>query len=136
MNQAIAYEVQSVMPQAVTTGLFLSFCTVQAPDGLLIGAGQPSGAFVNIAGLTNIACMDAPSSVDRYSILAEQKRGIGEIESLTFRHILLDSYYPIVETAERIGARVLIDGAAYTLLGAESDSQHVQTRLRLQKVTL
>lgn len=137
MNQGIAYEVQGVMPAAVATGLFVSLCTIQAPDGIIGGSGQPSGNFANVSGLVNIPCMDAPDSVDKFNIQATEVRAIEEIESKGFRHVLLDNYYPTIDQYHRQGSRAVIDGVdIYTILGVEVDSQSTQTRLKLELATV
>ena len=40
--------IPAVMQRANASGLFVSLCTIQQPDGLFIDAGQPSGNFVNV----------------------------------------------------------------------------------------
>jgi hypothetical protein len=49
--------------------------------------------------------------------------------------MLLDDYYPAVESNWRYGVRAVIDGVQYNVAGAESDSQHTQTRVALNVIT-
>lgn len=126
-QQAIQLAIQQVMPLARATGLFVSLCTLQQPDGILTGAGQPSGNYVNVPGLVNIACMDAPLSEAR--IQASEIKGLDEIEAFAPRHILLSGYYPQIAAGVAAGWQVVVDGTALDLMGAESDSQAQMTRI-------
>lgn len=138
MNQGLAYEIAAVMPAATLTGLFSSLCTIQQPDGALIGAGQPSGTFTNVAGLVNIPCVDAPPSIAR--VQATEVKAIAEIMSIGLRHILLNGYYANIIggnlSATGLGWRAIVDGITYDILGAEADSQLTQTRLDLRLATV
>jgi hypothetical protein len=133
--------VARVMPLAVASGLFVSHCTAQAPSGGKTPYGQPSGAFVNVSGLVNIPCMDAVLSSG--AIQATEVRQLEEILSSSFRHVVLNGYYPAFFTdgvggrgGQQLGWRVIVDGVIYNLMGAEPDSQNSQTRLKLELVTL
>jgi hypothetical protein len=134
MNQDLAYEFSAVMPAAIATGAFVSLCTIQAPDGTIGPSGQPSGNFTNTAGLVNIPCMDAPVSENR--IQATETRSFAEIMSKGYRHVLLNGYYPTIDFGQRTGARAVVDGVNYTILGVESDSQNQMTRLHLELSTV
>lgn len=136
----MAMDTQQAATQAqVYSGLLVSLCTVQRPDGVITN-GAPSGNFVNVAGLINIPCMDAvlaPGNIE-----ATEARELEEIMSKSYRHIMLNGYYPqcFTTSAGSSGApqgwRVIVDGVVYNLLGAEPDSQNTQTRLKCQLVTL
>jgi len=131
MNQAgIQLAIQNVMPQAIATGLFVSLCTIQEPDSLFMGAGQPSGNFVNVAGFVNIPCMAPPLSDVR--IQAEEKNAEEKIEVFSPLHVLLNGYYPGIEIGTGQGWRAIVDGQAMDLLGAEHDSQSQMTRLAVR----
>ena len=136
MYQGIALDIATVMPQAVATGLFVSLCTVQAPDGIVSAGGVPSGTYANITGLISIPCMDAPQSVG--SIVATEAKAAAEIESRRLRHILLNGYYSQLDGLNwgSVGWRAVVDTITYDLLGAERDSKSSQTRLRLQLVSV
>ena len=41
--------IPAVMQRANASGLFVSLCTIQQPDGILIDAGQPSGNYINVS---------------------------------------------------------------------------------------
>lgn len=135
MNQSvIAYSIAAVMPTARASGLFVSLATIQQPDGVLIDAGQPSGTFVNVAGHVNIPCMDAPSSNVRIGVT--ENKSIQNVQAFNDSHVLLGGWYPLLETSAGLGWRAVIDGKSYDLLGAESDSQFTQTRLKIQSSQL
>lgn len=130
MYQGLGYDIADFMPTAVASGLFVSSCSIQQPDGLFIDAGQPSGSFVPVAGLQNIACMAPPQSEAK--IIADESKSLEKIEAFSVLHILLDAYYPGVEYGVGRGWRAIVDGAAYDLLGAEHDSQGTMTRLAVR----
>jgi hypothetical protein len=141
MNQTpIQNAIARVMPQAIASGLLVSLCTIQKPDGTYTSGGAPSGNFVNVDGLINIQCMDAVDSVG--SIQATETKTLADIMSKGIRHVFLNGYYPQIISAATIvtgvgaGWRAVVDGIAYDLLGAEPDSQNTQTRLHLQLVSV
>jgi hypothetical protein len=134
MLQGLDYEIQAVMPAAIATGLFVSLCTIQAPDGLPGYGGAPSGNYADVAGLIDIQCMDAVPSDAK--IQATEVKDMVEIASKGFRHLLLDNYYPQVTPDGQIPTywRAIVDGVSYDVLGVEHDSQNTQTRLELEIV--
>ena len=136
MNQGLAYEVEQVMPQAVQTSLFVSLCTFQQPDGIYGPSGAPSGTFVNVSGLVDIACMDSVPSEMR--VQATEVRDLAEIMATGQRHMLLDGYYPEATPDGQIPTnwRAVVDGVAYDILGVEHDSQNTQTRLEMKIVVI
>jgi hypothetical protein len=127
MLQDIGWDIADVMDLAVSTGLFVSLCTAQAPDGLLIDAGQPSGNYVNVTGLVDIPCMNAPMSEAK--LQAAEIKALADIEAFSPRHVLLSGYYPAFDDGVHLGWRVVIDGTPYDLMGSEGDSQSQMTRL-------
>lgn len=137
MYQQQTYNVQAVMPAALDTGLFSARATFQEPDGELIGAGQPSGNYVDVAGYTNIRCVDAPTSIAR--ITADEKKSIGEVESFNSGHILLGGFYPDIPANTQWRA-VVTDASGnvtvYDVDGAEADSQTQMTRVKVQVSTV
>jgi hypothetical protein len=144
MNQGLQYELDAVMPAATLTGLFVSLCTIQQPDGNYGPSGAPSGVFVDVAGLVNIPCIDAVPSTLR--VQATEVKSLEDIMSKGLRHVLLNDYYPmLVEvlsvsegqdvTAVGLGWRAVVDGTVYDLMGAEPDSQSQMVRLSLQLIT-
>jgi len=130
MNQNFSNEIGLVVPAAIETGLCVSLCTLQAPDGGLGPSGAPSNGFVDIVGLTNIPCMDAVPSDSR--IQATEVKDLQEILAKGLRHVFLTGYYPAAIAGTGQGWRAVVDGVVYDLLGAEPDSQGTQTRLHLQ----
>lgn len=144
MNQNLLVGVDGVMAEALATGLFVSRCTIQSPDGLLGPSGSPSGVFVNVTGLTNIRCMDAPQPPSEIKLGAQSMRSMSQVTDSAPRHVLLDAFYPLLLDDEwRYGARAVIvtsrggvtHTVTYEICGAEADSQQTQTRLELKLVT-
>ena len=140
MYQGLTYELARVLPEAISTGLFTSLCTIQQQDGNMIGAGQPSGVYVNVSGLVNLQCMDAPISEGR--IQATEVKELADIMSLQIRHVILNGCYANLPMGETDGWRALLQDLStglttiYDLLGAELDSQGTQTRLHLRTATI
>ncbi len=132
MNQSISTLIAGVMPFAVASGLFVSLCTIQRPSGTLTDDGSPDGLYVDVPGLVNIVCMNAPTS--NSNITATERKTQSEVESDNSNHCLLSGYYPII--AANTQWRANVDGVIYDILGAESDSQATQTRLKLQISTV
>jgi hypothetical protein len=141
MLQSIQYDVQQAATEAqVWSGLLVSLCTLLKPDGTLTVDGAPSGNFIPVPGLINIPCMDAvlaPGNIE-----ATEARELEEIMAKSYRHVMLNGYYPQCFTTSSgasgapEGWQVVVDGVTYNLLGAEPDSQGTQTRLKCQLVTL
>jgi len=134
MFQGFQYEIESVMKEAVKTGRFQSLCTIQAPSGVFGPTGAPDGNYVDVAGLVNIACMDTPPSEIR--IQSTELKDLEEILATRLKHILLDGYYYQIELGVPLGWRAVIDGVAFDLLGAESDSQAQQTRMEVKLASI
>lgn len=134
MYQGIQADIDAVMVEAVATGLFVSLCTIQQPDGIVDPAGAPSGDFVDVSGLVNIPCMNAP--LDDGSIAATEAKELEEIASKGFKHILLNGYYPQATPDDQIPTnwRAIIDSVTYDILGVEHDSQHQMTRMEVELV--
>lgn len=127
------------MPQAVATGLFSSLASFTAPPTTQGPTGNPTGAFVAITGLQDLACMDAPESIGRPSV--NEAKSIPDIEAARYRHVLLSACYPQLRDGAGLAWRCAVvdslgNSTLYDLLGAEDDSQSTQTRVKLQKVTV
>lgn len=136
MNQYGVLNASLLMQKATSTGWFQSLCTIQEPSGAY-SRGVRTGAWVNIAGLTNIECMDAPLGFGPGIKSMEQKTA-QEIASEGVRHVLLNGYYSQLDGLNwgLIGWRAIVDGVAYDISAAERDSQKSQTRLSLKLVTM
>lgn len=142
MNQGLQYEIDSVMPAAIVTGLFVSLCTIQVPDGNYGLSGAPSGVFVNSPDptLIGIPCMDTVPSIAR--VQATELKDLAEITAKSLRHILLAGYFPQLVALKQAGqVRVAITDpggspVVFEMLGAENDSQQTQTRFECQIVTV
>jgi hypothetical protein len=130
MTQTLAYEFAAVVPMVLETGLCDSLCAIQLPDGVLIGAGQPSGNYIAVAGLTNLVVISAPMSEAR--IQANENKSEDEVQSFAPRHVWVAGFYPQIETLAAQGAQAFIDGTAFDLIGAEADSQFQTTRLSVR----
>lgn len=131
MHQGLDYDIEAVVPLAVESGLPVSLCTIQDPDGLLVGSGQPSGNWVDVAGLVDLIAMDAP--LNDANIRADEDKGELETTARNLRHVWLAGYYPEIQT----NMRAVIDSATtYDILGSEYDSQRTQTRLHLLVATI
>jgi hypothetical protein len=138
MYQGLSYEIEQVMPQAIATGLFVSLCTIQNPDGTLDASGAPTGNFVPIPGLVAIPCTAPPTSDAR--IQATEAKSLDEILSFQLHHVLLNGYYePLFPPVPRTALQALIAPAsdptnteAFEVMGFESDSQYQMTRIELR----
>lgn len=130
MNQTIQYDLEAVMTEAVATGLFGSLCTLQQPSGNLGPSGAPDGTYADVVGLVDIACTAPPPSEAR--IQATEVKAMAEIMAVELKHVLLSGYYPACEGGAAVGWRAVVDGVDYDLLGAESDSQGMMTRLAIK----
>jgi hypothetical protein len=119
-----------VMARALATGLFVSTCMFEAPDGLLTDAGQPSGNFATVAGLEAIRCMAMPMS--QTGILANEMKGLKDVMASAPRHVLLDGWYPQIEGGVANGWRAVIDDITFDVMGSESDSQGQMTRISVK----
>ncbi len=143
MFQGLYDEIERVVQEAIFSGLPVSTCTVQQPNGAFVGAGQPSGGWTPIAGVIGIQCMDAPISTGEH-LKADEQKAIPEIQSRIFRHVLLMGFYgdkiPWGNEGQRPALQAVITGpdgvpVTYELVGVESDSQQQTTRLALHQVT-
>lgn len=140
---ALRAQINQVMPQVIASGLLVSLCTIQQPDGMFGATGGPSGNYVDVTGLIAIDCIEAPPSDT--TVGANETKATAEIESKRLRHVALNACYmdtvytrPDGSTVEGIQAnwRASINGVVYDILGAERDSQSTQTRLSLQLVSI
>lgn len=134
MNQNLNYAIANVMPTAYRSGLMPSFATLQIQSQVQGPTGNFADLWSNVAGLINIACMDAPESTAR--IQATEVKGVADILSKGMRHVLLNGYFVDAPNWSAKGYRCVVDGIVYDLLGAEVDSQSTQTRLDLQLATV
>lgn len=135
MYQGTGYDIAAVMPEAIASGLFTSLCTVQQPDNAFGPSGAPSGAYVAVAGMVGIICIDDPTSVAR--IQSTEMKDLAEVMSLNLRHVLLGGYFPLIVSSMRavITQADGVTAVIYDILGAEADSQAQMTRLEVRLVT-
>lgn len=134
MNQSLANIFTAVVPTVVNSGVVVSLCTIQLPDGVLIDAGQPSGNFVDTTDMVNIPCTSAPMAESR--LQATEMRELEEIQTFAPRHVWLSGYYPQCQGYVQDGAIAVIDGVAYELLGSETDSQMQTTRISIKSTSV
>lgn len=140
MNQTanIAAALAAVMPAVRASGLLSSLCTIERPTTAQGFSGSPDGSYEAVAGLSSIACRIAPMSEGSPS--ATEQRASDETKSEEPKHVLLDAYYPTVRTAwlgdpsngTLGGARAVIDGQPYTILGVEPDGSYQMTRMAVE----
>jgi hypothetical protein len=137
MNQnQITAALQGIMPQAYAGGWFPSLATLQTLPTLPQG---PTGNAVatewtNVEGVVNIPCKDAPPSLAR--VQATEVKAVEEIMAKGLRHVLLNQCFTDAPNWAAMTARMIIDGLTYEVLGAENDSNLIQTRVDLQLVQL
>jgi hypothetical protein len=137
MYQQQGYTFDAVIPAVFDAGVVNSLCTFQEPDGLLTGAGQPSGNYIDVTGYIGIPCMDAPTSNLR--ITAREQKTEAQIESSNSDHIWLAGFYVGIESNTQW--RVAVTDAAGNVrigdvTGAECDSQARTTRVAVQWITV
>lgn len=130
MNQSLSYEFEAVVPTVLATGIADSLCSIQLPSGILTGAGQPDGTFVAIDGLTDLVVMAAPQSDAR--IQSAEVKELDNIQVFSPLHVWLAGYYPQIGGYVIQGARAVINGVVYDLLGSETDSQFQTTRISVR----
>jgi hypothetical protein len=133
MNQgsSAVLDLDSTLAAVEAAGLFSSVCTVQSPSQAPDALGQPDLVdWSDVAGIVGVPCMMSPLGGSP-SIGDEQKRPWFTSEKTTF-HLLLDGYFPQI----RQRYRAVVDGTPYDIMGTESDSQKVMTRLALQGYSL
>lgn len=137
MNQVASIDVSGVMDAALATGLFVSLCTIQAPPGTVNAQGGQNlnpADYIDVAGLTDIPCMQAVMTVIRPDVTDETKLGRYTKER-NVSHVLLYGYFPEIEQRHQ----AVIDGVPNDILAVEWSSQKTigkQTRLAVQVKTL
>lgn len=145
MNQFLAAEIASVMQVAYGTGLFVSLASFVAPIQTQGATGNSVGGYTPIAGLQNIPCMNAPERPGPVGNASFETRAIPHIEAERGRELLLNNYFPTLDTGFAQGAGMgwqvsVTDPNGNTqflqFLGGEGDSQSTQTRCRLLLVTV
>lgn len=145
MNQYIQQEIVQVMPLAYGLGTFVSSASFVQPNPVQGATGNTIGGYITLAGLQNIPCMNAPERTGSAGSSSDEKRSVENIQAKRGRHVLLNGYFPALDTGFESGAglgyQVSItdqNGTAsmYTFLGGEGDSQQTQTRCKLELVTV
>ena len=139
MYQGLAYELENVMPQVIFTGLLDALFTAMAPDGLTTPAGAPSGNFVPVAGLTNVACNSAVQSM--LGIAPTEMRGLEEVLAKAPRHVMLDGDYYALLAGWREGWQCQVtdntgNTLTYLIMGVESDSQSTHSHVEVSEVSV
>jgi hypothetical protein len=145
MNQSLSVELSQVMPFALATGLFTSTASFYAPVQTQGATGNSIGGTAAIAGLQNIPCMNAPRSSGPGAVSSQEKREVPYIQADRSRHVLLNAYYPQLDTNPTRGAAVgwqcvITDqngvSNTYIFQGGEGDSQQTQSRVSLELVVI
>lgn len=131
MNQGLAYELAQVMPQAYSTGLFVSLCTITQRTNTvdpLSGQMDLSDWVPVSSALTNIPCQ-----VMVQSILKPDPAGVlrlpDEFDTKGYRHVLLNGYF---DGQILSNMQANIDGTTYEIMSVEQDSQKAQTRMMVR----
>lgn len=144
MNQSIARDIAAVMPAVERSGLLVQLCTITEFPGAFTdsGAPDPSVPYTARAGMSNIPCIAPPISIGT-NVQPTEMKELTEIYAKNVLHVLLGGFYPAIIAANRalIGDN---DGAGnmvapiveYDIVGIESDSQGVMTRMAVQVVTI
>jgi len=110
-------------------GLFVSTCTIQTPSQAPDALGQANlTTWTDLAGHVSIPCMSAPLTIQRPSTSDEIKMPGYTADKDDF-HVLIDGYYPLIKQRYR----AVIDGIALDIMGAESDSQSIMTRMACRR---
>jgi hypothetical protein len=150
MNQATTFSaaVQNVMPAAIASGIFVSLFTAQEPIPTINSLGAVDFDYANVAGFVGIPCTAPPESTG--GITATEVRALDEIVASELHHVLLNGYYPGLdagwrgENADGKGAWIAFIapsaaapavGFQYEIIGVESDSQSIMTRVRIKLAT-
>lgn len=141
MLQSITYDLQQASTEAINSGMLVSLCTIQVPDGSQGPSGNPTNTWINWTGMPwGIACMDAVTSA---SVQATEAKALEEIESKALRHVFLNGCYPQLVALKISGEQVralvtdpLGNTTTYEVLGVEDDSQGTQTRFECMKVDI
>jgi hypothetical protein len=140
MNQALAYEIDAVMPAATDPELTLfeaATVTITDRTNTVSATGQPNLTTFNpIAGLITLPCMISIQRVTMPNQGATMRKP-QEIDTETMYHLLLNGYYPRI--LQQNQAQVTIEATGivtnYEIMAVESDSQATQTRLAMRIYT-
>lgn len=135
---SLGYALSRVVPEAVRTGLFVSTCSVFAPDGNVGTSGAPSGLYTKPI-LVDIPCMDAVPR--ELAIEATEMREVKEIQSKGYRHVLLPGNYyanlfPLIQKGLQAQVTDQTGTTTYNLFGCEPDSQNTMARLHLEVISV
>ena|ERR1017187_2357625 len=108
-----------------------SLCTIQSIGFTTSASDQqiPSSA-TNITGMVDIPCRMAPIMLYRPT---DDEIRTSEVEEVfERRQLLLNGFFP--QIVNRI-MQAVVDGVVWPIRGVESDSQRLNTRLKLEQIT-
>jgi len=131
MNQTLGPILDQVMPTVIASGLLVSLCTIQTPSTTDDAIGAPVGTYVDVVGLIDIPCT-APPLAFKDVITSTEMKAMQYDSGVVPLHVLLNDWYPQIRDLWLAGARAVIDGTPFDLMGSESDSQKKMTRLNLR----
>lgn len=143
MLQDFSREFAAIVPTVQYTGILDWLCDIQAPDGNMGPSGAPSYNWIPLPGLTGIQCSAPPQSTSR--ILASEQKQLEDIISTAPKHVWLSGYFPGIAAQKMISdVRCILyqndqtvdAGIPHDVLGAESDSQRIQTRMEVRTVSV
>jgi hypothetical protein len=100
--------------------------TVQARAEGEDAAGQPNGAFADVAGLGDLPCRVMPSS-----LRGQEVKGRDQTYAITTHTILLQGYYAGIAPTMRF----VVGVQAYDILLVEADAHSSLTQLQARIVT-
>lgn len=135
MLQTIDAQIAAVTSTVISPAiLFPQLCTLQAPNGIFIDAGQPSGNYVDVTGLVDIPCTAQPLSTSRPGGM--EAKTMGSIQAFNPLVVQLNGFYPAINDGVGLGWRAVIDGIPYDLLASNSDSQSQMTMIEVRSSAL
>ncbi len=126
----VAEGYEAVLTAVEDAELFSSVCTIQSPSQAPDALGQPNlASWTDVPGLVNIPCMKSPLLPgSARSTAGDETKAVNLTEEMSESHVLLDGYFPNI--LQRY--RAVIDGEPLDILGVESDSQKIMTRMAVR----
>jgi hypothetical protein len=140
LYQGLQFDLAEPILAVAAAGLFVSVASFTRRPA---SAGEPvvdaSGwvdtvpaDYTPVTGLQSIPCMLAVYSEYKPNIAGAERTDM-QYNTLSWRHLLLNGYYPAILQTDL----VTVDGLVYEIMsGAEHDSQHTMTRLAIRQYTL
>lgn len=143
MLQDFSREFAAIPGIVVDAGLTQFVCDIQKPNGTVGPSGAPSYNWAAIPELSGLVAMAAPLSAARIS--TGEKKETDQVLNTANKHVWLAGYYPeIAQFKQLFDLRCMMysegqdvnSGIPYDVIGAESDSQSIMTRMELRAVSV